>query len=58
MAKRAYSWTIVSLVSSGHEESYLPTLEVPKEKDAEAEIPRGQDRKSISRPSQLKVAEA
>jgi hypothetical protein len=48
----------VSLVSSGHEESYLPTLEVPKEKDAEAEIPRGQDRKSISRPSQLKVAEA
>jgi hypothetical protein len=27
----------VSLASSGHEESYLPTLEVQKEKDVEAE---------------------
>jgi len=58
MAKQAYSWTIVSLASSGHEESYLLTLEVQKEKDAEAEIPQDRDRKSILRPSRLKVAEA
>jgi len=48
----------VSLASSGHEESYLSTLEVQKEKDAKAKIPRGRDRKSIPRPSRLKVAEA
>jgi hypothetical protein len=39
MAKRAYSWTIVSLAPSGHEESYLPTPEVQKKKDAVVEIP-------------------
>jgi len=58
MVKRAYSETIVSLAPSGHEEIYLPTMEVQKEKDAEAKIPQGRDRKSISRPSWLKVAEA
>jgi hypothetical protein len=58
MAKRAYSLTIVLLAPSGHEKSYLPTLEVQKEKDTKAEIPRGWDRKSILRPSRLKVAEA
>jgi hypothetical protein len=39
MAKRAYSQTILLLAPSGHEESYSPTMEVQKEKDAEAEIP-------------------
>jgi hypothetical protein len=32
MAKRAYSWAIVSLALSGHEESYYPTLKIQKEK--------------------------
>jgi hypothetical protein len=39
MAKQAYSRTIVSLAPSEHDESYLPTLEVQKEKDTEVEIP-------------------
>jgi hypothetical protein len=32
MAKRAYSWAIVSLTLSGHEESYYPTLKIQKKK--------------------------
>jgi hypothetical protein len=39
-AKRANSWTIVSLVSSIREKSYLPALEVQKEKNVKAEIER------------------
>jgi hypothetical protein len=41
MAKLANSQTIVSLAPSGHEESYLSTLKVQKEKNVEAEIPQG-----------------
>jgi hypothetical protein len=43
MAKRTYSRTIVSLAPSGHEESYLLTLEVQKEKDAEAETQKNSE---------------
>jgi hypothetical protein len=51
MAKWAYSRTIVSLAPSGHEESYLPTLEVQKEKDAETERAfRGQVDLKLPRP--------
>jgi hypothetical protein len=32
MAKQAFSRAIVSVASSGHEESYYPTLEIQKEK--------------------------
>jgi hypothetical protein len=40
MVKLAYSCTIVSLAPNGHKESYFPTLEVQKEKVAEAENER------------------
>jgi len=54
MVKRAYSWTIVSLAPSGHEESYLPTIKVQKEKDAEAET----ERAFRGRVDRLEVADA